>query len=184
MFSYLYIYIFLFFRYVRLTNTENEPVEREAMTLNNMPSSIVGPQTVLPKQPMGGPPHINQMIHDPHRKNSPKFSHNTDRLPSSFCQPMMRNDIDLDSVGSSRSASSSVASTIKPPSLSLAGDSDKRTFSDSETASVASSSTSFKPQGILKDTGYNPAQYVHSQAVSELSQMKGFTWKSCFLLYI
>ena len=65
---------------------------------------------------------------------------------------------DLDSVGSSRSGgSSSMTSGIKTQSGSVT-DSDRRTMSDSDSASVSSVPT--KPVGILKDTGYNPRQYI------------------------
>ena len=51
-----------------------------------MPASLVGAQT----KPVG----VAQLLGDGHGKSSPKFSHNTDRLPTTFCQPpgMPRHD--------------------------------------------------------------------------------------------
>ena len=71
---------FLLSRYVRLTNTEVDSSDNEYMS-NIMP--VVDSQGNVSNKPVG----VAQLLHDGHGKSSPKFSHNTDRLPTTFCQP-------------------------------------------------------------------------------------------------
>lgn len=100
--------------------------------------------------------HIAQILQD-RNKGSPKFTHNTDKPPTTFSamtigpsNPVSRSDLDqteLDSVGSSRSGESSKSSGFKTQTGSytdsLRSDIDKRPFSDSDSAKSSSSTSTF-----------------------------------------
>ena len=108
--------------------------------------------------------HIAQILQDRNR-GSPKFSHNTDKIPTTFGppyntlpNPKKERDLDqteLDSVGSSRSGESSKSSGFKTQTGSytdsLRSDIDKRPFSDSDSAKSSQSSTATFPRSSCSD---------------------------------
>lgn len=161
-------------QYVRLTNTELDSIDGEYTNMGK----LTGAQ-------------IAQILAD-HSKGSPKFSHNTDRLPTTFATATLPRErtgdldqLELDSVGSSRSGGSSKSSGFKTQtgsySDSLRSDSDKRStaapFSDSDSAKSSSSSSTyprttkegstfsskyFLQQHGSKQNGHSPPSTDHS----------------------
>lgn len=130
-------------QYIRLQTTEVDSSDTEYQNMGRLTGA-----------------HIAQILQD-RNKGSPKFTHNTDKPPTTFsamtigpANPVTmrdRSDLDqteLDSIGSSRSGESSKSSGFKTQTGSsytdsLRSDIDKRPFSDSDSAKSSSSTSTF-----------------------------------------
>lgn len=113
--------------------------------------------------------HIAQILGDSSTRGSPKYSHsNTDRPPITFGPPQQRqselDQLELDSVGSSRSGGSSKSSSgFKTQTASytdsMRSDSERRNISDSDSAKSSTSSSTF-PRSQTKDPTYGSKYFM------------------------
>ena len=138
-------------RYVQLQNSEVDSSDGEYNNLNKLSAH-----------------HIAQILGDHSQRGSPKFSHsNTDRPPITFGpQPQRQSELDqleLDSVGSSRSGGSSKSSGFKTQTGSftdsMRSDSERRNISDSDSAKSSSSASTF-PRSTNKEGAYSSKYFM------------------------
>ena len=138
-------------RYIPLTNSEVDSSDGEYNNMNKLSAH-----------------HIAQILGDNTGRGSPKYSHsNTDRPPTTFGPPQQRqselDQLELDSVGSSRSGGSSKSSGFKTQTGSytdsIRSDSERRNISDSDSAKSSSSASTF-PRSQNKDSAYGSKYFM------------------------